>query len=96
MYMCVSVYALSSGSEIDAYGRRFSAGNTELIVKQGPTSALMSLEVVRHPASQLQPSRHREHVAPVASGFHVSLRGTFGPSSHLAIAYAAFSYAGKC
>ncbi|XP_071572815.1 uncharacterized protein Culd isoform X1 [Temnothorax nylanderi] len=68
------------------------AGNTELIIKEGPTSALMSLEVIRHPASQLQPLRHREHIAPVTSGFHVSLRGTFGPSSHLAIAYAAFSY----
>ncbi|XP_032688264.1 uncharacterized protein LOC116852233 isoform X2 [Odontomachus brunneus] len=68
------------------------AGNTELIIKEGPTSALMSLEVIRHPASQLQPLRHREHVAPVSSGFHVSLRGIFGPSSHLAIAYAAFSY----
>ncbi|XP_025162221.1 uncharacterized protein LOC105191269 isoform X2 [Harpegnathos saltator] len=68
------------------------AGNTELIIKEGPTSALMALEVIRHPASQLQPPRHREHVASVSSGFHVSLRGTFGPSSHLAIAYAAFSY----
>ncbi|KOC62591.1 Neuropilin and tolloid-like protein 1 [Habropoda laboriosa] len=68
------------------------AGNTELIVKQGPTSALLPLEILRHPASQVQPPRHREHVAPVTSGFHVSLRGTFGSSSHLAIAYAAFSY----
>ncbi|XP_020299717.1 uncharacterized protein LOC109863691 isoform X2 [Pseudomyrmex gracilis] len=68
------------------------AGNTELIIKQGPTSALMSLEVIRHPASQLQPLRHREHIAPVTSGFHVSFRGTFGPSSYLAIAYGAFSY----
>ncbi|EZA55435.1 uncharacterized protein LOC105279175 [Ooceraea biroi] len=68
------------------------AGNTELIIKQGPTSALMSLEIIRHPARQLQPLRHREHVAPVTSGFHVSLRGTFGRNSHLAIAYAAFSY----
>ncbi|PBC32446.1 Neuropilin and tolloid protein [Apis cerana cerana] len=68
------------------------AGNTELVVKQGPTSALLPLEILRHPVSQVQPPRYREHVAPVASGFHVSLRGTFGPSSHLAIAYAAFSY----
>ncbi|XP_076670052.1 CUB and LDLa domain isoform X2 [Andrena cerasifolii] len=68
------------------------AGNTELVVKQGPTSALLPLEILRHPASQVQPPRHREHVAPVTSGFHVSLRGTFGPSSHMAIAYAAFSY----
>ncbi|XP_076243972.1 CUB and LDLa domain [Calliopsis andreniformis] len=68
------------------------AGNTELTVKQGPTSALLPLEILRHPASQVQPPRHREHIAPVTSGFHVSLRGTFGPSSHLAIAYAAFSY----
>ncbi|KAK2584190.1 hypothetical protein KPH14_006617 [Odynerus spinipes] len=68
------------------------AGNTELTIKQGPTSALLPLEVLRHPVSQLQPPRHREHVAPVTSGFHVSLRGTFGPTSHLAIAYAAFSY----
>lgn len=71
-----------------------SAGNTELVVKQGPTSALLPLEILRHPANQVQP-RYREHVAPVASGFHVSLRGTFGPSSHLAIAYAAFSYMGE-
>ncbi|XP_034175661.2 CUB and LDLa domain isoform X1 [Osmia lignaria lignaria] len=68
------------------------AGNTELVVKQGPTSALLPLEILRHPASQIQPPGHREHIAPVTSGFHVSLRGTFGPSSHLAIAYAAFSY----
>ncbi|XP_012154412.2 CUB and LDLa domain isoform X1 [Megachile rotundata] len=68
------------------------AGNTELVVKQGPTSALLPLEILRHPASQIQPPGHREHVAPVTSGFHVSLRGTFGPSSRLAIAYAAFSY----
>ncbi|XP_017880021.1 uncharacterized protein LOC108624916 isoform X2 [Ceratina calcarata] len=68
------------------------AGNTELLVKQGPTSALQPLEILRHPASQVQPPRHHEHVAPVTSGFHVSLRGTFGPPSHLAIAYAAFSY----
>lgn len=68
------------------------AGNTELVIKQGPTSALLPLEIFRHPSRQLQPPRHREHIAPVISGFHVSLRGTFGPSSHLAIAYAAFSY----
>ncbi|CAL1684988.1 unnamed protein product [Lasius platythorax] len=68
------------------------AGNTELIIKEGPTSALMSLEVIRQPSSQLQSLRHREHIAPITNGFHVSLRGTFGPSSHLAIAYAAFSY----
>ncbi|XP_043270085.1 uncharacterized protein Culd isoform X2 [Venturia canescens] len=68
------------------------AGNTELTIKQGPTSALLPLEVLRHPASQLQPPRLREHVAPVTSGFHVSLRGTFGPTSRVAIAYAAFSY----
>ncbi|XP_046816816.1 uncharacterized protein LOC124423292 isoform X1 [Vespa crabro] len=68
------------------------AGNTELTIKQGPTSALLPLEVLRHPVSQLQPFRHREHIAPVTSGFHVSLRGTFGSTSHLAIAYTAFSY----
>ncbi|XP_076648123.1 CUB and LDLa domain isoform X1 [Halictus rubicundus] len=68
------------------------AGNTELVVRQGPTSALMPLEILRHPASQVQPPRYREHVAPVSSGFHVSLRGTFGSSSNLAIAYATFSY----
>lgn len=55
----------------------------------------MSLEIIRHPASQLQPPRYREHIAPVTSGFHVSLRGTFGPNSQLAIAYAAFSYTGE-
>ncbi|XP_012258895.2 uncharacterized protein LOC105687662 isoform X2 [Athalia rosae] len=68
------------------------AGTTELTIKQGPTSALSPLEILRHPASQLQPPRLREHIAPVASGFHVSLRGTFGPTSRLAIAYSAFSY----
>lgn len=72
------------------------AGNTELVVRQGPTSVLLPLEILRHPASQVQPPRYREHVAPVTSGFHVSLRGTFGSSSHLAIAYAAFSYTGRC
>lgn len=82
--------------KLSYYSCCFSAGNTELIIKEGPTSALMSLEVIGHPANQLQPLRYREHVAPVTSGFHVSLRGTFGPSSHLAIAYAAFSYMGKC
>ncbi|XP_046586287.1 uncharacterized protein LOC107219690 isoform X1 [Neodiprion lecontei] len=71
------------------------AGTTELTIKQGPTSALSPLEILRHPASQLQPPRLREHIAPVASGFHVSLRGTFGPTSRLAIAYSAFSYTGK-
>ncbi|XP_012282727.1 uncharacterized protein LOC105700960 isoform X2 [Orussus abietinus] len=68
------------------------AGTTEVVIKQGPTSALMPLEVLRHPVSQLQPPRLREHVAPVSSGFHVSLRGSFGPTSRLAISYAAFSY----
>ncbi|KYN31704.1 hypothetical protein ALC56_13843 [Trachymyrmex septentrionalis] len=68
------------------------SGNTELIIKEGPTSALTSLEVIRHPTNQLQPLIHREHIAPVINGFHVSLRGTFSPSSHLAIAYAAFNY----
>ena len=71
-----------------------SAGNTELIIKKGPTSALTSLEVIRHPTNQ-QSLIHREHIAPIINGFHVSLRGTFNPSSHLAIAYAAFSYMGK-
>ena len=55
----------------------------------------MPLEVIRHPVNQLQYPRIREHIAPVSSGFHVSLRGTFGPSSRLTIAYAAFSYMGK-
>ncbi|KYN01842.1 Cubilin, partial [Cyphomyrmex costatus] len=72
------------------------AGNTELIIKEGPTSALMSLEVIRHPANQLRSLIHREHIAPIINGFHVSLRGTFNPSSHLAIAYAAFSYIEDC
>lgn len=72
-----------------------TAGNTELIIKQGPTSALMPLEALRHPVSQLQPPRMREHIAPVTSGFHVSLRGSFGSNSRLSIAYAAFSYMGK-
>ncbi|KAK0174857.1 hypothetical protein PV327_010578 [Microctonus hyperodae] len=68
------------------------AGNTELIIRQGPTSDLMPLEVLRHPANQLQPPRIREHVTPIISGFHVSLRGTFGSTSRLAISYAAFGY----
>ncbi|KAJ8676023.1 hypothetical protein QAD02_011809, partial [Eretmocerus hayati] len=68
------------------------SGNTELIVRQGPTSASLPLEALRYPVSQLQPPRVREHVAPIMSGFYVSLRGTFGPNSRLAIAYAAFSY----
>ncbi|XP_033221378.1 uncharacterized protein LOC117175714 isoform X2 [Belonocnema kinseyi] len=68
------------------------AGNTELVVKQGPTSALLPLEILRHPVSQLQPRRLKEHIAPISSGFHVTLRGVFGPTSHLAMAYAAFSY----
>lgn len=70
-------------------------GNTELVIRQGPTSALMPLEIIRYPINQLQPVKVREHVAPVTSGFHVSLRGMFGPTSKLAIAYAAFSYVGK-
>ncbi|XP_014211178.1 uncharacterized protein LOC106641309 isoform X2 [Copidosoma floridanum] len=68
------------------------AGNTELIIKQGPTSALMPLEILRHPVSQLQPPKLLSHIAPITSGFHVSLRGSFGPNSRLAIAYATFSY----
>ncbi|KAH0567072.1 uncharacterized protein LOC123263832 isoform X1 [Cotesia glomerata] len=68
------------------------AGNTELIIRQGPTSALLPLEVLRHPASQLQPPRMREHITPIVNGFHVSLRGTFGVNSKVAIAYAAFGY----
>ncbi|XP_011502025.1 PREDICTED: uncharacterized protein LOC105365530 [Ceratosolen solmsi marchali] len=68
------------------------AGTTELIIKQGPTSALIPLEILRHPVSRLRPPKLKEHIAPVASGFHVSLRGSFGPNSRLAIAYAAFSY----
>ncbi|XP_043463794.1 serine-rich adhesin for platelets isoform X2 [Leptopilina heterotoma] len=68
------------------------AGSTELIIKQGPTSALLPLEILRHPASKLQPRRLKEHIAPITSGFHVSLRGTFGPTSHLAMAYTTFSY----
>ncbi|KAH0956145.1 hypothetical protein HN011_001667 [Eciton burchellii] len=68
------------------------AGNADLIIKQDSTSALISLEVVQHPADHLQPLRYREHITPITSGFYVSLRGTFGPNSHLAIAYAAFSY----
>lgn len=71
------------------------AGNTELTIRQGPTSDLMPLEVLRHPANQLQPPRIREHVAPITSGFHVSLRGTFGSTSRLAISYAAFGYQGE-
>jgi len=55
----------------------------------------MSVEVVQHRTDRLQPLRYREHITPVNSGFYVSLRGTFGPNSHLAIAYAAFSYTGK-
>ncbi|XP_066589069.1 uncharacterized protein Culd isoform X2 [Prorops nasuta] len=68
------------------------AGTTELTIKQGPTSTLLPLEILRHPATYSQNQRLREHVTPVTSGFHVSLRGTFGSTSHLAIAYAAFSY----
>ncbi|XP_034949761.1 uncharacterized protein Culd isoform X2 [Chelonus insularis] len=67
-------------------------GNTELTIRQGPTSALLPLEVIRHPTNQLQPLRLREHVAPITSGFHVSLRGVFGVNSRVAIAYAAFGY----
>ena len=55
---------------------------------------MLPLEILRHPASKLQPRRLKEHVVPISSGFHVSLRGTFGPTSHLAMAYAAFSYTG--
>ncbi|XP_057326371.1 uncharacterized protein LOC130668220 isoform X1 [Microplitis mediator] len=68
------------------------AGNTELIIRQGPTSALLPLEILRHPASQLLPPRMREHITPIVNGFHVSLRGTFGANSRVAIAYAAFGY----
>lgn len=93
---CQKQESVGFSIKLSYYSCCFSAGNTELIIKEGPTSALMSLEVIGHPANQLQSLRYREHVAPVTSGFHVSLRGTFGPSSHLAIAYAAFSYMGKC
>ncbi|XP_044001976.1 uncharacterized protein LOC122848162 isoform X2 [Aphidius gifuensis] len=68
------------------------AGNTELIVREGPTSVLLPLEIIRHPASQVQPPKMKEHIAPVANGFHVSLRGTFGATSRVAIAYTTFGY----
>ncbi|XP_015124274.1 uncharacterized protein LOC107046224 isoform X2 [Diachasma alloeum] len=68
------------------------AGNTELIIRQGPTSALLPLEILRHPAGQVQLSRMREHIAPITNGFHVSLRGAFSATSRVAIAYAAFGY----
>ncbi|XP_063975201.1 uncharacterized protein LOC135161499 isoform X2 [Diachasmimorpha longicaudata] len=68
------------------------AGNTELIIRQGPTSALLPLEIFRHPAGQGQLARKREHIAPITSGFHVSLRGAFSTTSRVAIAYTAFGY----
>ncbi|XP_068082158.1 uncharacterized protein Culd [Anabrus simplex] len=68
------------------------AGNTELQVLRGLTSEQPVLETMRHPISQLQPPRHREHVVPVDVGFYVSLRGTFSPTSRLAIVYTSFSY----
>lgn len=74
--------------------QHFAGGTTELTIKQGPTSALMPLEVLRHPSTQIQPPRQKEHIVPVTSGFHVSLRGSFSPTSRLAIAYSAFSYMG--
>lgn len=37
----------------------------------------------------------KEHIAPVANGFHVSLRGTFGATSRVAIAYTTFGYIGN-
>lgn len=64
-------------------------------IRQGPTSVLLPMEILRHPAGQIQPPRLREHITTVSSGFHVSLRGTFGPKSRLAIAYAAFGYIGN-
>uniref|UniRef100_A0A0C9RJQ6 NETO1_1 protein n=1 Tax=Fopius arisanus TaxID=64838 RepID=A0A0C9RJQ6_9HYME len=67
------------------------AGSTELIIRQGPTSALLPLEILRHPG-QVQLARTREHIAPITSGFHVSLRGAFSSTSRVAIAYAAFGY----
>ncbi|XP_047105121.1 uncharacterized protein LOC124769433 isoform X3 [Schistocerca piceifrons] len=68
------------------------AGNTELEILRGVTSEQPVLETLRHPVTQLQPPRYREHVVPVDVGFYVSLRGSFGPTSRLAIVYAAFSY----
>ncbi|XP_069689254.1 uncharacterized protein Culd isoform X2 [Periplaneta americana] len=68
------------------------AGSTELQVLQGQTSETPILEILRHPAAHAQSSSHREHVVPINVGFYVSLRGTFGPHSRLAIVYTAFSY----
>ncbi|PSN51877.1 hypothetical protein C0J52_11582, partial [Blattella germanica] len=74
---------------------RDMAGSTELQVLQGLTSEQPVLDTFRYPAALIQSSRHREHVVPVNVGFYVSLRGTFGPISRLAIVYTAFSYMGN-
>ncbi|RZF41963.1 hypothetical protein LSTR_LSTR012340 [Laodelphax striatellus] len=72
------------------------AGNTELTVRQGETSESPLLETMRYPMAQLTGSRPRphmrEHVVPLNTGFYVSLRGTFGLASRLAIIYSAFTY----
>ncbi|XP_063227011.1 uncharacterized protein LOC134533420 [Bacillus rossius redtenbacheri] len=64
-------------------------GGTELTIIQGLTSEQPVLDMLRYPMAG---SRGRELVVPISDGFYVSLRGSFGPASRLAVIYAAFSY----
>ncbi|XP_017769077.1 PREDICTED: uncharacterized protein LOC108557170 isoform X2 [Nicrophorus vespilloides] len=68
------------------------AGSTELVIRQGMTSNEPIVEVLRYPVSHYIVSKQKEHVAPIAQGFYVSLKGIFRPESRIAIIYSAFNY----
>lgn len=64
-----------------------------MTVHEGSTSEGRLLEVLRvQPNESERVEVPREHVVSIMTGFYVRLKGSFGPQSRLAIAYAAFSY----
>lgn len=65
------------------------SSDTELIIRQGLTSDRDKLDVITVNSSQ-----PKMHVVPLSSGFYVSLKGSFGIKSKIAIVYTAFSYLG--
>lgn len=67
---------------------------SELVIRQGLTSDRNMVEMLTS-TDAFNPSTSKTFVVPLSSGFYVSLRGTFGPDSKLAIIYTAFSYMGE-
>lgn len=66
------------------------SNDSKLIIRQGITSDRDVLDVIN-----ANTTRSKMHVVPLSSGFYVSLRGSFGVHSKVAIVYTAFSYLGK-